>query len=229
MRKLGTDAELFTSRVLDMADNQSSIIESESSGASLKQQKQQQQQKNDTLLIPPRKKSSKGEMTIVHETLHEVDEEEAINHHQPSTRSSSIPCEPSYIRANKKRTNGNVVLRRKRSVPNMGTHSGPLFTEEETTKNNKGNKRSNSFKYYSTGYFLNDIKIPGFNTSPVEDCPPDVFLPDNNDASNRKSNNKDEKKSKKKTRGLRRTLSMPIFQKQIKGNKSTLRRFGFGK
>lgn len=215
-----------------MEDDQNSITESSAAETSLKKQQQQQhqyqKQKYDTssLVIPPRKKSSKGDMTIhaVPETLHEVDEEEINTNHQPSSRSSSITCEPSYIRANKKRSTGNVVLRRKRSVPNMGTHPGPFFTEEETTKN-KGHRRSNSFKYYSTGYFLNDIKIPGFSTSPVETCPPEVFPPPHNgdggtnrNSANNKSSNKDEKKPKRKSRGLRRTLSMPLFQKQIKGN-----------
>ena len=165
-----------------------------------------QQQKSDAVLIP----KTKVEMTIhaVHETLHEVDEDEAI-FHQPPSRSSSIPSDPSQMKTNKKRSAGNVVLRRKRSVPNMGTHPGPLFAEET---NNRG-RRSNSFKYYSTGYFFNDIKLPTFGTSPVDTEPQNDVM-----ANSMGKSNKEEKKLKKKSRGLRRTLSMPIFQKHIKGN-----------
>lgn len=159
---------------------------------------------NDGAIKKKKKKKnlSLENMTIhaVHETLHEVDED-AISH-QPLPRSTSLQQVKPMIQ---KRSTGNVVLRRKHSVPNMNTQSGHFVQEE---KGREGGRRANSFKYYSTGYFFNDIKLPVFSTSPTEiDTLSGITSTENK-----------KEKRKKKTRGLRRTLSMPIFQKQIKGN-----------
>ena len=102
---------------------------------------------------------------------------------------------PAVNRRNKptkKRANGNVVRRRK--------HSTPIFSnvqpQHEVFRDQA--RRSSSLKYYTTGYFNSDVKL-----SP--------YVP------NQSKNERRSSSTQKPKKGLRRTLSMPSFQKQIKG------------
>jgi hypothetical protein len=137
-------------------------------------------------------------MTIQESVLNE---EENESNDQPTATNNAT----QRRNKTKKRANGNVVLRRKHSVPSIGSLPFQQFLFREQSK------RSSSFKCHSTGYIYDDVKLPS-----------DVVIPDKHarTSGRRGSASLEPPKKPKKSRGLRRTLSMPSFQKQIKGKTS---------
>ena len=140
-------------------------------------------------------------------TIHAIQESVLPEEENENADQPLPPLSNTTQRRNKtkKRANGNVVLRRKHSVPSIGSLPFQLWSFREESK------RSSSIKCHSTGYLYDDVKIPSDDV---------VMLDKPNRLSARRGSASLEqpKRKPKKARGLRRTLSMPSFQKQIKGN-----------